>query len=221
MTEQLSLADLKNSLGMPKQGVHSQRLFDYAVFDIFGTLILSILLCILLGFPWFFIIKDLNKINSEDKMMYWGTLLTFSIIVMFIYATIMHRLFNVETTLTKQVFSLNDKKIFFIVLRVLLGSIFIYHGFLKVKDKKSMESWIETMQYKGVPKVVAIFSAWLELIIGVCLVLGIVTHLSSLLAFAFMLCAIYLVHMNEPIIKYWYQICLLIVAIMLIISNKK
>jgi putative oxidoreductase len=111
---------------------------------------------------------------------------------------------------------ISDSTLFFLILRMLIGVIFIYHGFPKILD---MNKWINFMSTKGIPSVVAIFAGWIELIIGICLIFGILTRISAFFAAVFMIIAIILVHIGDPILTYIYQIALLNVSLILIFAE--
>jgi len=99
----MKLQDFKDSLGIPNEGVHKTRFHSYALNDIYATLGLAVICCLILGLPWYFYL-GLSKLDFKEKVKYWGTLFIFSIIVMFIYGIVMHRLFYVNSTLNKQIF---------------------------------------------------------------------------------------------------------------------
>ena len=77
----MSLCKYKNYLGIPNQGIHSYRVLDIAIIDVFATIIIGILL------SYFFKISYL-----------------YSIIFLFLLGIILHRLFCVRTTLDKLLF---------------------------------------------------------------------------------------------------------------------
>ena len=112
--------------------------------------------------------------------------------------------------------TIDDEIIFFFILRILVGLIFIYHGFSKVND---MQSWIKTMSSKEITSFIAIFSGWLEIIVGIFLFLGFLTRISAFFAASFMIVAIYLVHIKDPILSYIYQIALFVVSLILIFTE--
>ena len=70
----------KNILGVPKQGVHSIRIWDIAIVDVFSTVLGA------------FLISYATGVN------FWLTLLT-----LFILGIFLHKLFCVETTIGKWV----------------------------------------------------------------------------------------------------------------------
>ena len=71
----------KNVFGVPREGIHSIRLFDIAVVDVLGTVLLAFLL---------------------SKIFQCNFLLTFTALL--ILSVFVHKLFCVDTTLTKKVF---------------------------------------------------------------------------------------------------------------------
>jgi len=75
------LCKYKNIFGEPGTGVHSIRLFNIAVVDVIGTIILAV------------IFSKITKIN-----------LLVSMLLMFILGIIVHRIFCVNTTVGKKVF---------------------------------------------------------------------------------------------------------------------
>jgi hypothetical protein len=72
------LCEYKDIFGMPNEGLHKYRIFDIAIFDTVGTIIIAYLIH--------------YKFNTNF-------LLTFLII--FIIAEILHYIFCVETTIIK------------------------------------------------------------------------------------------------------------------------
>ncbi len=73
---------LDDKLGLPKEGIHSYRIFDIAYVDVISTIIGSIMLA------WLF---------------KWNYLRT--ILGMFLLGIVLHRFFNVRTTIGKLIFS--------------------------------------------------------------------------------------------------------------------
>jgi hypothetical protein len=76
-----SLCPYKFIFGKPKEGIHSYRIFDFAIADVLQTLIFSYILSL--------IIKEDFKLIT---------------IIMFLLGIILHRLFCVETTIDKLLF---------------------------------------------------------------------------------------------------------------------
>jgi hypothetical protein len=77
----MSLCKYKNYLGIPNQGIHSYRVLDIAIIDVFATIIIGIL------------------VSCFFKISY-----LYSIIFLFLLGIILHRLFCVRTTLDKLLF---------------------------------------------------------------------------------------------------------------------
>lgn len=74
-------AKYSNIFGEPNKGFHSVRLFDIAIYDFFGTILISGLLSYSLKYNFFIIL-----------------------ILLLILGIIMHRLFCVNTTINKLIF---------------------------------------------------------------------------------------------------------------------
>ena len=99
----MKLKDFKDVFGKPGTGVHQKRIFGYAFVDVIGTFFLSVIFCLIIALPWYFII-DLSETVIFEQIKFWICLFIFSVIVMFSYAILMHWLFDVKTTLTAQMF---------------------------------------------------------------------------------------------------------------------
>jgi len=78
----LSLCPYKNLFGKEKEGIHSYRLFDFAIADIIQTIIASYILSVI--------------IKKDFKLV---------LFIMFIIGIILHRLFCVRTTIDKLLFA--------------------------------------------------------------------------------------------------------------------
>ena len=76
------LCKYKDALGIPNKGLHQYRIFNIAIFDVFLTIIVAL------------IISYIFNINF---------LLT--VIILFLLGIIMHRIFCVKTTIDKILFS--------------------------------------------------------------------------------------------------------------------
>jgi len=76
-----SLCKYKDSLGKLNEGLHSTRLFNIAIFDLLGTIMIAFLISYFLHKPFWIIFMAL-----------------------FISGIILHRLFCVNTTINKLVF---------------------------------------------------------------------------------------------------------------------
>lgn len=78
----MGLCQYKNILGEPGKGVHSFRIFNFAIFDIVSTILLA------------YVIHKVFKIE-----------LITSLVICFLSGIILHRIFCVETTLDKILFN--------------------------------------------------------------------------------------------------------------------
>ena len=83
----MSLCKYKNIFGEVNTGIHSIRICNIAIFDVLGTIIISILLQFLLLYVFSFYID-----------------LTLIVIAMFSLGILLHRLFCVRTTIDKLLF---------------------------------------------------------------------------------------------------------------------
>jgi hypothetical protein len=123
----MKLEDFKDKFGLPEKGVHSKRIYGFALMDIIGTFILAFVLwVILLYLPFkeilpflitgitFYLLLGLDKLDLYGKYKYWAgllvlniilytllsdNLLLFSVIFMFGAGIYMHAIFNVNTKL--------------------------------------------------------------------------------------------------------------------------
>lgn len=86
----MSLCKYKNVFGEPNTGIHSIRIFDFAIFDILSTILVGIVIHQI-------IIVELLKMNDRIKL--WMV-----IVFMFILGIVLHRLFCVKTTVDKILF---------------------------------------------------------------------------------------------------------------------
>ena len=77
----MDLCKYKNIFGNPNEGIHSYRVFDFAIVDIFATLIVAFLI------SYFF-----------------KTSFFYTCIILFILGILFHRLFCVRTTIDKILF---------------------------------------------------------------------------------------------------------------------
>jgi hypothetical protein len=75
----------KDLFGRPREGAHAYRLFDVAVVDVVATIVVAFIIARVFGF------------------VFWKSLVT-----LFLLGIISHRIFCVETTVDKLIFS--DKK---------------------------------------------------------------------------------------------------------------
>ena len=123
----MKLTDFKDKFGLPGQGVHSQRIYGFALMDIIGTFIFALILWVILLLsplkeilPFFiigtsfYLLLGLDNLDLDEKYKYWiglfflniilyklfsDNLLLFSIIFMFVSGIYMHAIFNVNTKL--------------------------------------------------------------------------------------------------------------------------
>jgi hypothetical protein len=79
-----SLCPHKNILGTPNEGIHQYRILNIAIADVIGTIVVSYLLA--------------KQLKQDFKLM---------LIVIFLLGIILHRLFCVETTIDKFLFTKN------------------------------------------------------------------------------------------------------------------
>jgi len=83
----MSLCKYKNIFGKSNEGIHSVRIFNIAIFDVLGTIIVGILLQFLL-LRAFSLYVDLCII----------------LLILFSLGIVLHRLFCVRTTIDKLLF---------------------------------------------------------------------------------------------------------------------
>ena len=111
---------------------------------------------------------------------------------------------------------INEESIVYLLIRVIIGIIFVFHGYNKLLD---LQNWNKFIVSKNLPEFLGIFSALFETIIGILLIIGLLTRLSSLGLIIFMIIAIYLAHIEEPTYKYLYQISIILLGITLLITG--
>ena len=111
---------------------------------------------------------------------------------------------------------INEESIVYLLIRFIIGIIFVFHGYNKLLD---LQNWNKFIVSKNLPEFLGIFSALFEKIIGILLIICFLTRLSSLGLIIFMIIAIYLAHIEEPIYKYLYQISIILLGITLLITG--
>ena len=111
---------------------------------------------------------------------------------------------------------LDEESLFFLVLRILLGTVLVYHGVTKFLR---LPNWISFMKSKNISEPVAIFAAISEIILGVMIILGLFTQVASIGVIIFMSVAIYLAHIGDPLQNWFYQICLITLSIKILIHG--
>ena len=79
-----NLCKYKDIFGKPKEGAHSYRIFDIAIVDVIFTILGAIIIAYIFNLDY-----------------------TNTIIILFILGIVMHRIFCVETTVDKFLFSKN------------------------------------------------------------------------------------------------------------------
>lgn len=89
------LKQYRDIFGRPNEGIHSYRLFNLAIIDIFFSLLTSFL------YTYFY---NNNNNNILDTIFINNLLI--NIIILFIIAIFFHRLFNVNTTINKYIFGI-------------------------------------------------------------------------------------------------------------------
>lgn len=103
-----------------------------------------------------------------------------------------------------------------LLLRVVLGVAFIYHGWPKVNDIGSTISMFSSM---NIGVMMTYIAAYTEFLGGVAILLGALNRLAAWLLAAFMVAAIYLVHINNGYSAmangYEYQLLLLVGVVFL------
>ena len=87
----MSLCKYKNVFGEPNTGIHSVRVFNFAIFDILATILVGVLL-------HQYIIVEWLEMSSSIKL--WMVL-----VVLFALGILLHRLYCVRTTVDKILFN--------------------------------------------------------------------------------------------------------------------
>ena len=115
---------------------------------------------------------------------------------------------------------MEEKSLVYLAIRIIVGVIFIYHGFSKIGS--GYDSWINYITGEGIPKHIGTFAAIFEILIGVAILFGLYTHLAALGGLIFMIIAIYIAHRKDPILGekgIGYQILIFILCIGLAITG--
>jgi uncharacterized membrane protein YphA (DoxX/SURF4 family) len=103
------------------------------------------------------------------------------------------------------------------IVRVLLGLVFIYHGYNKIRDTKS---WIKVLESKGISSSIsssiAIFAICLELILGILFCLGLFTQQVAIGLSIYLIAYIIIIHFGKQIKMYLYEIFLLLTIFLFI-----
>lgn len=103
----MKLKELSNELGIPRKGIHASRVellgLDIAFNDFMGTFVLGFILCLIIGIPIYILMK-LHRLDTYDLFIYWISIFIPSVIYMFILGIILHRIFNVRSSIDIAIF---------------------------------------------------------------------------------------------------------------------
>jgi len=77
----MSLCKYKNIFGIPGQGIHSYRIFNIAIFDVLGAILLAYILTKIINIPFWF-----------------------SLLFVLMFGILIHQVFCVKTTLNSLLF---------------------------------------------------------------------------------------------------------------------
>lgn len=96
----------------------------------------------------------------------------------------------------------NEKTISIVslLIRFVIGMTFFLHGLQKVFSLfggQGLDKWSEYLSTQGYSKSVSVFSAYVEMIAGFLLILGVLTKINAGIMLIFMLFAIGIVHWNK------------------------
>lgn len=115
---------------------------------------------------------------------------------------------------------IEEKSLVYLIIRLVLGCIFIYHGISKLGG--GYNPWIEYMKSLGITTFPAVFAIVLEILIGLGLLFGLYTRITALTGILFMIIAVYLAHRNDPILGekgIGYQILIILMCIGLTVTE--
>lgn len=116
--------------------------------------------------------------------------------------------------------SLHNKDIAFLLIRVALASVFIYHGFAKVTDMSGTAGMFEQM---GFAPFWAYIVAWVELLGGILMLLGVRVREVGVLFAIIMIVAIVRVHLpngfNFMDNGYEFQLVLLLASLAVVFGG--
>ncbi len=91
----------------------------------------------------------------------------------------------------------DNRDIGILLLRIVLGIVFFVHGAQKVFGwfgGSGLEKWGDYLSTFSIPKPLSPLIAIAELLFGITILVGVFTKISSLIAFVFMIFAIFLAH---------------------------
>jgi putative oxidoreductase len=115
---------------------------------------------------------------------------------------------------------IEEKSLVFLLIRFVLGGIFLYHGISKLGSANV--GWVSYMESVKIPKLMAQLAIFIEILIGITLILGIFTRFYALLGLLFMIVAFYVAHREYPLIGEKgcsYQILIVLLCIGLLITG--
>jgi len=103
-----------------------------------------------------------------------------------------------------------------LLLRVAAGAIFFLHGYLKVGDVAGFSGFIGTLGVPA-PEIIGPVVIWMEIIGGIALVLGLLTHWVAKILAIEMLVALFLVHWDKGfyVSNNGYEFALLLVVVLI------
>lgn len=111
---------------------------------------------------------------------------------------------------------MKEESLIFLILRILVGIVFIIHGLNKTK---TLDSWHQFLSGKNATFGYSFSSlcAYIEIIIGFLVLFGLFTRFSALVGLIFMCIAIYIAHFDDPVKTYVYQISLILIFLSIVI----
>jgi putative oxidoreductase len=115
---------------------------------------------------------------------------------------------------------IEEKSLVYLLVRFILGGIFLYHGISKLGS--GYNDWVAYMETVKIPKIVAQLAIFIEILIGITLIVGFFTRFYAFLGIVFMLVAFYIAHKEDPLIGEKgcsYQILIILLSIGLLITG--
>ena len=112
--------------------------------------------------------------------------------------------------------SLHNKSLGLLLIRIALGIVFIYHGWAKVSDIDTFIARFATLDINAFFTYVV---AYVELIGGILMILGVRVREVALLFVVTMLVAIYKVHLGKEFGGMEYQVTLLLASLAVIFTG--
>ena len=120
----------------------------------------------------------------------------------------------------------NNSDIGLLLLRIVLGIVFFVHGTQKVFGwfgGSGLEKWGDYLSTFSSPKHLSPLIAIAELLFGITILVGVFTKISSLVAFVFMIFAIFLAHYKNGFFVnkggYEYALVLAVASLVLFFTN--